>query len=476
MIRTSPHSAPQRRQSGIYIKTKRMRYRKYLERQIEPEAQLVARELQTHSPWGRMIGVPSCGEYELVWPMLDSIKLASSKAAYHGRTLCCLLINESPDTCTNYKIANEKLRLALQDEPKANFGLFDNFENINLYTYDDLDLLCITRIGSSSLPKGQGVGLARKILADIALVLYHDKKLSSQWIHQTDADAKIPEDYFEQAIALENKKDIAALVYSYTHTGLATSDHDEPYKIEVIRTASILYETWLRYYTLGLKYAGSPYAYPTIGSTITINAHAYGMIHGFPKRQAGEDFYLLNKLAKIGEIKVLNGNAIELTHRISARVPFGTGKATGKIASLIHTNSPYLVHDPLVFSAIKSILTYCADLIEEECKTIDYDQFTKHFPNSLDQKLADIFDLSKDFGIFDAHYSAMIRANTKRARQQHFHCWFDSFKTMRFIHLLSQQSIKDIRLEEAIEKAIFLPIIKSQKPLNTLNHLRNLDP
>ena len=475
MVSNCAHRPPRQRHNDIHIETKRMRYRKYLERQLEPEAKIVADELQNHSPWARMIGIPTCGEYELVWSMLDSIKLASSRVSPHGRTLCCLLINESATTRVNYKLANEKLRLAFKDKMEAHFELFDNFKNISLYADEDLDLLCITRIGSNCLPQGQGVGLARKILADVALALFHHRKLSSQWIHQTDADAQIPTDYFDQAMTYENRDDIAALVYAFTHTGQAICDDAEPFDSEVIQTASILYETWLRYYTLGLRYAGSPYAFPTIGSTITINAHAYGMIQGFPKRQAGEDFYLLNKLAKIGAIEVLNGSPIKLKHRISARVPFGTGKATGKIANLIDTNCPYLVHDPFVFSAIKSILSYCTDLIEEECDTIDYDQFTKYFPNSIDQTLADIFSLAKDFGIFNAQYSAMTRAKKKRARLQNFHCWFDSFKTMKFIHLLSQQYIKDIKLEEAIEKAIFLPIAKSQNPIDTLNHLRNLD-
>jgi hypothetical protein len=454
-----------------------MRYRKYLEKQVEPEAHIIAETLRANKAlfWERIIGIPSCGEYDLVWPMLDSIAKASSQVPTEGRTLCCLLINESPLTSANYRDANKRLCDALRDKTETYETLFTNESNMRLCTYKDLDLLCITRVGNLSLPEGQGVGLARKILADIALALFHHKKLSSHWIHQTDADAIIPDDYFDQAKEFNNRPDISALTYAYMHTGEACSDKSHPYNLETINTASVLYETWLRYYTLGLGYAKSPYAYPTIGSTITINAHAYGMIHGFPKRQAGEDFYLLNKLAKVGTIKVLHSNPIKLRHRISDRVPFGTGKATGKIAELIQNNKPYLVHDPIVFTALKGVLAYCAYLIEHELEHPDLEDFIEYAPKSVSENSSKIFYLAEEFGIFKAQKSAMNRATKKAARLQHFHCWLDSFKTMKFIHLISEKMAKDIRLEEAIIKAPFLTHAENSKPFDTLNHLRNLD-
>ena len=48
-----------------------------------------------------------------------------------------------------------------------------------------------------------------------------------------------------------------------------------------------------------MKYARSPYAFHTIGSTMAVSANHYAKVRGFPKREAGEDFYLLNKLAKV---------------------------------------------------------------------------------------------------------------------------------------------------------------------------------
>ena len=54
----------------------------------------------------------------------------------------------------------------------------------------------------------------------------------------------------------------------------------------------------------GWVFAGSPYAFHTIGST---HGRKRGLIMpgsgAFPAARPGEDFYLLNKLAKVGSVQ-----------------------------------------------------------------------------------------------------------------------------------------------------------------------------
>ena len=50
--------------------------------------------------------------------------------------------------------------------------------------------------------------------------------------------------------------------------------------------------------------------------------------HGFPRRNATEDFYILNKLAKVGSIARLAGTPVILEGRLSDRVPIGTKRFT----------------------------------------------------------------------------------------------------------------------------------------------------
>ena len=65
----------------------------------------------------------------------------------------------------------------------------------------------------------------------------------------------------------------------------------------------------LRYYVAGMKYARSHLThFHTIGSTMAVRASYYAKVRGFPKREAGEDFYLLNKLAKVGTVLELEAS------------------------------------------------------------------------------------------------------------------------------------------------------------------------
>ena len=124
--------------------------------------------------------------------------------------------------------------------------------------------------------------------------------------------------------------------------------------------ATRLYEYSLRYYVAGLSFAHSPYAFHTIGSTIAVNAAHYAKVRGFPRRQAGEDFYLLNKLAKVGAIMQLGAETdcepIDIAARLSDRVPFGTGAAVGKIMELEDPAREFLLYHPSVFGLLRSWL------------------------------------------------------------------------------------------------------------------------
>ena len=59
----------------------------------------------------------------------------------------------------------------------------------------NVDVLVIDRVSTSRrLPPNQGVGLARKIGADISLELYQHGSIAEPWLYSTDADAKLPGD------------------------------------------------------------------------------------------------------------------------------------------------------------------------------------------------------------------------------------------------------------------------------------------
>ncbi len=201
------------------------------------------------------------------------------------------------------------------------------------------DILLVDRCSAGrTVPGRQGVGLARKIGADIALELIVREKVASRLIYTTDADVQLPGEYFE---AGRGNSGVAAILYPFGHdAGTGT------------KLPACLYETAMLYYVAGLKWAGSPYAFTTVGSTIAVDADHYAMVRGMPKRSAGEDFYLLNKLAKTGHIRQLADPIISIGARDSDRVPFGTGAALAKIAALDDPAQDFRFYDPRIFEQL----------------------------------------------------------------------------------------------------------------------------
>ncbi len=159
----------------------------------------------------------------------------------------------------------------------------------------------------------------------------------------------LPNDYFDQTVALPGPgKGNAAAIYFFDHR----FDEDPD-----VAEAARLYEISLRYYTLGLAWAGSPYAYEAMGSCIAVRPDAYAGVRGFPKKNAAEDFYFLNKVAKVGSIERLAGAPVLLEGRISDRVPFGTGKAVGDLVAKPRARTGFRLYHPLVFAHLAAWLS-----------------------------------------------------------------------------------------------------------------------
>lgn len=310
--------------------------RKYLAGYAEPEAQAAS---ALSFRFGHALVIPSYAEAAGVLDTLDTVP-----EGCRGPVLIVLVVNEPPEAPAPRIEANQRTFHALERRYGPGQALQPG---MRLQDHPRGYLLSIDRTGPEAIPKKQGVGLARKIGLDLTLAAAVHSKSAVAYLHSTDADVRLPEDYFA---ASERADGADGLLYPFSH--LPDDDTGE---------AIFAYEASLRYYVAGLRFAGSQYAFHTIGSLIAVSPQGYAAVRGVPKRCAAEDFYLLNKLRKVGQVRTLRGGPVLLSGRASSRVPFGTGPAVARAATL-QDPTQYPVYHPAVFERLRQDLRETPDL------------------------------------------------------------------------------------------------------------------
>ncbi len=273
-----------------------------------------------------------------------------------------------------------------------------------------------------------GVGLMRKLGADIATALWANSLVQSTWLHSTDADATLPNEYFNLP---EDTAHTAAL-YEFTHT---------PSKDVDTTQATQVYEAAIRYYAKSLIWAGSPYGFVALGSTLAVRFDAYCQLRGFPKKSGGEDFYLINKAIKLGACYYATPT-VQLDSRTSHRVPFGTGPATQVILELHQQGKDYPYYAPQCFRALKSWIELGLNLWGQTA-----------LPESTSEEVclaASALGVETLITHINTHCTNPEQAKTA------FHHWFDGFKTLKFVRYLQAHYYPAIDLTQCLETAVYM--------------------
>ncbi len=319
------------------------------------------------------------------------------------------------------KISPDILNQALNDHEEIKHWLGESCwscSNLSLYPGEKFDTILVDRTNAESIPDHEGVGLARKIGADIAATLRSKGNLLTDWVMSSDADAHLPADYF----AISPPANNSALTYPFIHA----------HKNDRVGQATELYEASINHYVDGLHKAGSPYAFHTVGSAQAVNLLAYAVVRGYPRRSGGEDFYLLNKLAKVGKVSQLKKPIIQIEARLSDRAPFGTGPAVKRLQESADMYAEPVFYQPAIFDHLQQLLA-----------CLRADAF-----NELNQKIRllpeDARHCLHQLGVENALLHAEKQALSGQILRKHMHDWFDGFRTLRFVHLMRDRAFPSL--------------------------------
>lgn len=276
----------------------------------------------------------------------------------------------------------------------------------------------------TTLPDDAGVGLARKIGADLALRWMTGGTTDVKRIFMTDADAQVPLDFFTRPETTDEPR--SAWLYPFVHVA-SSPEHG---------AALFAYDASIRLHAIGLALAGSPYAYLALGSILAIDAVSYAAVRGFPKRAAGEDFYLLQKLAKIAPLERLQGSPILIEGRPSDRVPFGTGPA---LRTQQEEGRLWTAYAPSSYRRLGNILRDIDLLVDDERACL----------------LPATESVLEALGARQGLVKSLRGANV-RDRHTRLHSHFDALRTLRCIHVLRDLfGYPEVAVEEALADPLF---------------------
>ena len=277
-----------------------------------------------------------------------------------------------------------------------------------------------------------GAGFARKLAMDHALSRFNKLNKPDGIILSLDADTLCERSYLcavEEHFRVNPGSRACSVYFEHPLEG-----PDYP---ETVYHGIIHYELHLRYYIEGLRFAGHPHAYHTVGSAFCVRAGVYASQGGMNKRTAGEDFYFLQKIIPLGNYHDLNSTCIIPSPRPSPRVAFGTGPVirkfmSGKIKSLDSYN-------PLAFKDLKKFISSAPLLYSASTGKIR--EMYDSWPESIRLNLGEEFHTAVE----------EIRRNSAREDTflKRFFRWFNMFRTLKYMNFAHREFYPRIPVQSA---------------------------
>jgi len=350
-----------------------------------------------------IIVIPCCNEPELI-KTLDSL----GKCKTPQFPVEIIVVVNSSESAASEIIKQNK---------KTSRELFEWCKNWNS------PMLKAYMITLENLPsKIAGVGYARKTGMDEAIRRFILSEKKDGIISCLDADSTVANNYLIEIekLFIRDKNCNGCSIY-FEHPISGNEFTDDNYR------RIIEYELYLRYYKMAIEYTGFPYYHYTVGSSFAVSPITYCMVGGMNKKQAGEDFYFLQKVMPQGNYFALNTTCVYPSARPSNRVPFGTGAF---IKEYIETpDKNFLTYNFTAFLNLKVFFDDIELLFKADNEII------KALVSKYHPSLKAFLELN--------HYQESLKSINSNTSQmesfkKRFFQWFDAFKILKYMNFVHQ--------------------------------------
>lgn len=387
-----------------------------------------------HQETGIIVVVPAYNEPEIT-VLLDS--LADCTAPECGVEV--IVVVNAPDDISPENIENNrKCLINIESWKKANSNSFFRLFAFNIERFS---------------VAGWGVGLARKTGMDEAVRRFDSIDKPEGVILNLDADCTVEKNYFLTVCnKVLNSKEISACSIYFEHP-LAGNNYPE-----TIYRYITFYELHLRYYFQALAYTGFPYIFHTVGSATAVKALPYIKAGGMNRRQAGEDFYFIQKLVPSGGYINLNSTTVYPSPRTSFRVPFGTGASIRKLSD--DKSSTLMTYNFLAFRELKTFFELTGSFFISTPELID-ENFSLMPPG-----LRMFLDKTEFINKLNE-----IRDNTSgiESFKKRFFGWFNMFMVVKYLNYVHMNFFEKKPVDiSAVELLEFIGISPDSKEPHAL--------
>ena len=256
-----------------------------------------------------------------------------------------------------------------------------------------------------------GVGMARKVGLDFCLSYAHRNSL----LCSLDADTLVHPKYLLNINNEFQKKLFSAAVVDFQHQESSNNQLNKAIKE---------YELILKNIAHQIRLTGSPYGYVSMGSTMVCTTKAYISIGGMSPKQATEDFYFLQELAKFNSVYFIEQILVFPSPRSEQRVYLGTGFRMKNYTETQSFNDLYYANQ--AYQSLANIYQYIQNFWNHTHKEFFKNKLTND--GKLEEYLNDL----------NFNHKIKMLKNTSLNKKQfinQFHKWFDNLKIYKLLKL-----------------------------------------